>query len=75
MKRKQSKGSRRANLEIKIRQIANGSRQRTASSPVHLLVNGRIRRINAQAYQDTLDEIEGLEYFAGESLPRPCRIG
>lgn len=74
MKRKKSKGSRRAVLEIKIRHIAGGARDKTANSPVHLLVDGRIRRVTAQAHEEMLNEIEGLEYFAGESLPRPCRI-
>lgn len=75
MKRKRSKGSRRANLEIRIRQIANRAKNSNGKGPVHLLVDGRIRCVTAQAYEDMLNEIDGLEYFAGETLPRPMRIG
>jgi hypothetical protein len=75
MKRKRPKGSRRANLEIRIRQIANRAENCNGKGPVFLLVNGRIRRVTPQAYEAMLNEIDGLEYFSGESLPRPCRIG
>lgn len=74
MSKKRSKSSSRANLEIRIRRIANGSAQRRSDSPVHVLQGGRIVRMTAAAYQALEDEISGLEYFAGESLRRPVRI-
>lgn len=74
MSKKRSKGSRRANLEIRIRRISNGSAQRRPDSTVHVLQGDRIVRMTAAEYQALDDEISGLEYFAGESLRRPVRI-
>lgn len=74
MARKRSKGSKRANLEIRIRRIANGAAQRRPDSPVHVLQGGRIVKMSAAKHQALEDEISGLEYFAGDTLRRPIRI-
>lgn len=57
-KPKHRKGSRNANLQIRIRQIANGMEQAAPNSPVFVLKNKKIVKLDRAKYDRLVDDAD-----------------
>ena len=65
MTRRRKKGSRNANLQIRIRRVINGMGQAGPTSPVFILKGKRLIKLKRSEYDRLVEEAEGLSYFAG----------
>ncbi len=63
-KRRQSKSSKAANLARRIIMVANGLEQSKPSSPQFILLNGKLKKLSPEAYeeQDKTYEIDWSRY-------------
>lgn len=73
---KRRKGSSKyANLQRRIKKIANGMAQANEKSPVFILKKGKIKKLTRSEYDELVKEAEGLSYFAGYEIPVGIVIG
>lgn len=65
MARKPKKGSRTANLQIRLNQITNGTAQAGPDCPVFVVKAKRLVKLSREQYTRLTEEEESLSYFAG----------
>lgn len=68
MSQRKSKGSRNANLQIRINRVVNGMGQAGPTSPVFILKGKRVIKLKRSEYDHLVAEADGLSYFAGHRI-------
>lgn len=62
------KSSRAANLQRRVRMIANGMRDAGPNTPKFIVNNGKIVKLTRVQYEELVERADSLSYFAGYTI-------